>query len=78
MEVAYITMQEIPLDLIGIIDDDPAKQGKRLFGFTIQNPNVISELRPDAIIVTSIMYKDEIVKKLNENSELRVIRYHSL
>ncbi len=78
MEVAYITMQEIPLDLIGIVDDDLAKQGRRLFGFTIQGPNTISELRPDAIIVTSIMYKDEIIKKLNENSELKVIRSHSL
>lgn len=54
MEIAYITMQEIPIDLIGIVDDNPIKQGKRLFGFIIQNPNVISELRPDAIITTSI------------------------
>jgi len=78
MEVAYITMQEIPLDLIGIVDDDPIKQGKRLFGFTIQSPNIISELRPDAIIVTSIMYKDEIIDRLSKNSELREIAHHSL
>ena len=78
MEVAYITMQEIPINLVGIVDDDPAKQGRRLFGFTIQSPTVITELRPDAIIVTSIMYKDEIIDRLNENSELRVIPCHSL
>ncbi len=78
MEVAYITMQEIPIKLVGIVDDDPAKQGRRLFGFTIQSPSIISELRPDAIVVTSIMYKDEIIDRLNENSELREIARHSL
>ncbi len=78
MEVAYITMQEIPLDLIGIVDDDPLKQGKRLFGVTIQSPNAIGELRPDAIIVTSIKYRDEIIKKLNDNNELETIACHSL
>ena len=78
MEVAYITMQEIPIKLVGIIDDDPVKQGKELFGFTIQGPNVINKLRPDAIIVTSIIYKDEIINRLNENSELREIARYSL
>jgi FlaA1/EpsC-like NDP-sugar epimerase len=77
MEIAYITMQEIPLDLIGIVDDDPAKQGRRLFGFTIQSPKTINELRPDAIIVTSIRYRDEIIKKLNDNDKLRAIACHS-
>ena len=78
MEVAYITMQEIPIKLVGIVDDDPAKQGKRLFGFTIQNPNIISGLRPDAVIITSIKYRDEIIKKLNDNNELETITCHSL
>lgn len=77
MEVAYITMQEIPLDLIGIVDDDPAKQGKRLFGFTIQSPNTISELKPNAIIVTSIMYRDEIIEKL-KNRGLKESVFYSL
>ncbi len=78
MEIAYITMQEIPLHLIGIVDDDATKQGRELFGFTIQSPNIISELKPDAIMVTSIMYKDEIIDRLNENSELGEIARHSL
>ena len=78
MEVAYITMQEIPIKLVGIVDDDLAKQERELFGFTIQSPNIISELKPDAIMVTSIMYKDKILDRLNENSELREIARHSL
>lgn len=78
MEVAYVTLHETPLELIGIVDDDPAKQGKRMFGFTIQAPEDMNELNPDAIVVTSRRYKDEILHNLNHDETLKPIRLCSL
>ena len=64
MEVAFICLQETNLELIGIADDSRDKQGKKIFGFSIQNSEVIKELNPDMILVTSIKYKDRMLLNL--------------
>ena len=80
MEVAFIILNEIDLELLilGIVDDDKDKHGKKMFGFVVQHPRVISELRPDAVLVTSIRYKDKIMRNLNSNKELAGINSYSL
>ena len=78
MEVAFICLQETNLEVLGIIDDAKDKHVKKIFGFTIQKPEVINELKPDAVLVTSIRYKDEILQKLRKTKELKGINFYSL
>ncbi len=78
MEVAFICLQETSLELVGITDDSRDKHEKKTFGFTIQKPEVINELKPDAVLVTSIRYKDEILQKLKKNKVLKGISFYSL
>ncbi len=80
MEVAFIILNEINMELVvlGIVDDNKGKQGKRMFGFEVQHPQTIKGLKPDAILVTSIKYKDRIIRNLNNNRELTGINFYSL
>jgi FlaA1/EpsC-like NDP-sugar epimerase len=80
MEVTCIILNEIELELLvlGVVDDDKEKHGKKIFGFAVQHPQVIKELKPDAVLVTSIMYKDEVIRKLNNDKELSSINVYSL
>ncbi|MEW6008453.1 MAG: winged helix-turn-helix transcriptional regulator [Candidatus Omnitrophota bacterium] len=78
MEVAFITLHETNLELVGIIDDDGAKHGKKKFGFVISAPAIIKELKPDAIFITSLKFRDEILNNLENDESLRQIRRYSL
>ncbi len=78
MEVAFVTLYENNLELLGIIDDDETKQGGKMFGFVIKGPEGIKELKPDAIIITSIRYKDRIAEKISNDGELSKIPVYSL
>lgn len=80
LEVAFIILNETDHDFIvlGIADDNTDKQGKKMFGFEVQHPKIISELRPDAVLVTSIRYKDKIMRNLNSNKELVGVNFYSL
>lgn len=78
MEVTFVTMHQTKLELLGIIDDDKDKQGKKIFGFAIQGPESIKELNPEAVIITSIRYKDRITQKLRSDEELEGIPIYTL
>jgi len=78
MEVAYICLDETNLELIGIVDDSKDKQGKKIFGLAIQEPGNIKGLKPEAILITSIRYKDEILDSLKKNKELEGISFYLL
>jgi len=73
MEVAYVTIGGTGLELIGIIDDFKCEGGNKIFGFEIKGLEGIKELNPDAIVVTSIRYKDKIIDKINSKPELSKI-----
>ena len=80
MEVVFIILNQTDLELsvLGVVDDDKKKQGKRLFGFVVQDPRIIIGLKPDAVLVTSIRYKDAIERNLSANKELTGISFYSL
>ncbi|HAZ10356.1 MAG TPA: hypothetical protein DCY56_04545 [Candidatus Omnitrophica bacterium] len=78
MEVAFICLNNTEFQLIGIADDSPDKQGKKLLGFNIIKPDLIKSLNPDAILITSIRYKDKIFDKLKNNKELEGIGVYLL
>ena len=78
MEVAFVISHEADIELLGIIDDDKAKQGTKKFNFIIGGPEAIKDLNPDAIIVTSIRYRDRILEKIRGDKELAKIPIHGL
>ncbi len=79
-EVAFIILNESNFEflVLAIVDDNVNKHGKKMFGFQVQHPQVIKELKPDAVLITSIKFKDRIMQNLNNNSELAGINFYSL
>lgn len=55
-----------PLEVIALIDDDIELQDKSLLGYEILDNKKIDDLNPDAIVITSYTFEDEITNKLKE------------
>jgi DNA-binding MarR family transcriptional regulator len=60
MEIAYITLQGLNLELVGIVEDDEMFNPRMIFGCKLQPVSRVNELRPDSILITSLI---EIGKK---------------
>jgi DNA-binding MarR family transcriptional regulator len=52
MEVAYVTLQNFNLKLIGIVEDDGKFKPQILLGYEIEPVSRIRELNPDCILIT--------------------------
>ena len=80
LEVAFIILNETNFEflILGIVDDDKDKHGKKMFGFEVKHPQTIKELKPDVVLITSIRYRDRIIRNLNSNKELKGINFYSL
>lgn len=63
-ELVYIASKETPIDVVGVVDNDATKHGKKLVDLAISHPSSINELRPDAVIITSFGHMDEICQQL--------------
>jgi DNA-binding MarR family transcriptional regulator len=74
MEVAYVTLQGVDLDLVGIVDDDVEKQGMELFGYRVQKPEAIPSLRPDGVLITSLIDTERIFGGLKKRIDITKIR----
>jgi DNA-binding MarR family transcriptional regulator len=68
------SMDGVGLKVVGIVDSNPGKQGERLFGITVASPSKIEEMRPDAVIITSLSHCDEIHKNIKhlEEKEIKI------
>jgi len=64
MEIAYVTLAGVKLELVGIVDDDPAKQNRQFFDFVIGSPEMLLHWNPDAVLITSVEARDRIRKQL--------------
>jgi DNA-binding MarR family transcriptional regulator len=51
-EIAYVSLKETNLELVGVVDD--FKSGEKFLGLTIMPPSILTRLKCDKIIVTSI------------------------
>jgi DNA-binding MarR family transcriptional regulator len=75
-EVVFTAMKDTALVTIGVVDSDHRKQGHLFNGLTIQPPEKISEINPDAIVITSFGRQEEIhttVQKL-VGDKIRIMR----
>ena len=61
-EIAYVSLKETSLELLGIIDD--SKSGETFLGFTIMPPSILKQLEYERIIVTSVGSRDAIHENL--------------
>lgn len=64
-EIAYITLQEMEMELTGVVDNDLA--GKKFFGRDIKPISKIRGMEYDCIVVTSYLKRENIYKELLEN-----------
>lgn len=56
-------LRSSPIEVLGVIDDDPAKQGTLLGGVPIVAASDASRLPVDSIVVTTVAFQDEILRK---------------
>ncbi len=50
-----------------VVDSDPAKRGERFLDWDVLGPGDLGDLAPDAIVVSSKAYQDEIIARLSES-----------
>jgi len=51
-EIAYLSLQEFPLELLGIVDEP--KRGERFLGFEVAGSEALGSLEFDAVVITAI------------------------
>ena len=79
-EVVHAAMKQTDLAIVGVVDSDPKKQGKHFNGLMIQAPEMLRQMHPDAVVITSFGRQEEIyesvknlvqkgvkIKRLSEN-----------
>lgn len=54
MEVAYISLQGVDLNLVGIVEDDEKFQSQIILGYELEPVSRIQELKPDGVLITCI------------------------
>jgi DNA-binding MarR family transcriptional regulator len=64
-EIAYITLQEMDMELSGVVDEELA--GKKFFGRDIRPISGIQGMEYDCVVVTSYLKRDKIYKDLLGN-----------
>ena len=69
MEVAYVTLQGTNMELIAIVDDNDGVKGKNIFGREVKDPDEIDSMGADAILITSILEKERILKNLKKRKQ---------
>lgn len=59
-EVVHAALKDTPLKVTGVVDSDPAKQGKPFNGLTILAPESLKDMNADAVVITSFARQEEI------------------
>jgi DNA-binding MarR family transcriptional regulator len=69
MEVAYVTLQGTNMELIAIVDDNDGLKGKNILGRKTKDSDEIDSMGADAILITSILEKERILKNLKKRKQ---------
>jgi DNA-binding MarR family transcriptional regulator len=65
MEATYRVASGEGLQVVGVVDDDPTKQGARKGELVVEPPSAINELEPDAVLITTLRHVEEIQLKMD-------------
>lgn len=78
MEVAYITLQGVSLQLIGIVEDDEKMDPKIVLGYEIEPVSRIREIKPDGVLITSLERIEEKKEKLRKLLPEGIVHIHDI
>jgi len=67
MEATNRVASGVGLQVVGVVDDDPTKQGLRKGGLVVHTPSAINELEPDAVLITTLRHAEEIQVKMDDS-----------
>ncbi len=73
MEVAYPLATEVGLHVVTVVDDDPARHGRRTDGVLVEAPVHLRSQVPDAIVITSFRHAEEILRRIEADGEARIV-----
>lgn len=59
-ELVHTASREAGLEILAIVDNDPAKHGRLIGKIAVESPQAISAHRPDAVVISSYGHGDEI------------------
>ena len=65
-EVVHAAMKHTDLAIIGVVDSDMKKQGTPFNGLVIKAPKALTELKPDAVVITSFGKQEEIFTSIQK------------
>lgn len=75
MEIAYITLQGVKLKLVGIVEDENKMIDKKeIFGFELKDISQIEMMKPDAVLITSLIHQTEREERLRELIDVQQIK----
>jgi hypothetical protein len=65
-DVAAGVLPSLGLELVAVVDDDPARWGMRFHGLRVQSPDVLRDVQLDGIIITTAVFQDPIMRRIRE------------
>jgi len=78
-EILYSASKSLDLEIIGIVDNDPDKQGTLFGNLIIRPPDFIERINPDGVIIASVGRQDEIYEQITsltaKGISIRTISY---
>jgi hypothetical protein len=77
MEVAFITLNETAIKLVGIVEDEDKRPAKKVLGHEVGSVNDLFRFNPDGILITSFADGERRVSRLQEvlhGQQIKVFR----
>ena len=74
-ETAEITLKaadELGIEVLGVVDGDLSQQGKGFFGRVIELPSRIEDYMPDAVVISSSGFQDEIYANIKNYEQMGI------
>lgn len=73
-EIAYLSMQETPMELVGVVDSEGV--GQKFFNLEVEPLTIINSIEKDKILVTSLKRRSDLISSLEKNGiDMRTICY---
>lgn len=74
-EIVLAAAQDSGLEVVGIVDSDPAKHGHKIGDLIVTSPAEIARMAPDTVVITSFGHTEEIhdLTRLIDQS-IRIVR----
>ena len=70
MELTLPLAEAQGLEVVGLVDDDPAKHRILRRGLEVGHPDAVGSLEPDAVLITTFRHADEIKEKMDPEVRL--------